>query len=91
MGTYLTAGMLKQCNYIQSCTQTGLCANIEQNKQQYRDVSVKLGLIKTSHIHSTVLFYCNCQLDTTVQILSTLNWIQGRCRRSGYGRTTFLA
>ena len=33
-GTSLTAGMLKKCNVIQSCTQTGLCA-IEQNKQQY--------------------------------------------------------
>ena len=33
-GTSLTTRMLKQCNDIQSCTQTGLCANIEQNKQQ---------------------------------------------------------
>ena len=52
-GTSLMAGMLKQCNDIQSCTQTGLCA-IEQNKQQYRDVSVKSGLIETSHIHNTL-------------------------------------
>ena len=67
-GTSLTAGMLKKCNVIQSCTQTGLCA-IEQNKQQHRDVSVKSGLIETSHIHNTVLFYCNRKSDTT----STLN------------------
>ena len=36
-GTTLTTGMLKQCNVIQSCTQTGLCANTKQNKRQYRD------------------------------------------------------
>ena len=67
-GTSLTAGMLKRCNDIQSCMQNGLCA-IEQNKQQYRDVSVKSGLIETSHIHNTVLLYCNRKSDTT----STLN------------------
>ena len=72
-GTSLTAGMLKQCNDMQSCTQTGLCADIEQNKQQYRDVSVKSGLIEFSHIHNPVLSYCNRQSDTTVQISRTLN------------------
>ena len=72
-GTSLTAGIAKQCNDIQSCTQTGLCANIEQNKQQYRDVSVKSGLIEISHIHNPVLFNCNRQSDTTVQISSTFN------------------
>ena len=30
IGTSLTVGMLKHCNDIQSCTQTGQCANIEQ-------------------------------------------------------------
>ena len=72
-GTSLTAGMVKQCNDIQSCTQTGLCANSEQNKQQYRDVSVKSGLIDIIHIHNPVLFNCFRQSDTTVQILSTFN------------------
>ena len=72
-GTSLTTGMVKQCNDIQSCTQTGLCANIEQKKQQYRDVSVKSGLIEFSHIHNPALFYSNRQSDTTVQISSTLN------------------
>ena len=67
-GASLTAGMLKQYNDIQSCTQTGLYA-IEQNKQQYRDLSVKSGLNETSHMHYTVLFYCNRKSDTT----STLN------------------
>ena len=72
-GTPLTTGMLKQYNDIQSCTQTGLCT-IEQNKQQYRDVSVKSGLIETSHIHNTVLFYCNRKSDTT----STLNQTESK-------------
>ena len=72
-GTSLTTGMLKQCNDIQSCTQTGLCADIVQNKQQYRDVSVKSGLIEFSNIHNPVLSYCNRQSDTTVQISRTLN------------------
>ena len=71
IGTSLKAGMLKQYNHVHSCAQAGLCANIEQNKQQYRDVSVKSGLIETSHIHNT--FYCNRQSDTTVQISSTSN------------------
>ena len=55
IGAFLTVGMLKHCNDIQSCTQTGQCANIEQKKQQYtcRDVSVKLD--------------CNRRLNTTVQ------------------------
>ena len=72
-GTSLTTEMVKQCSYIQSCTQTGLCANIEQNKQQYRDVSVKSELIESSHIHNPALFYSNRQSDTTLQISSTLN------------------
>ena len=72
-GTSLTAGMVTQCNDIRSCTQTGLSANIEQNKQQYRDVSIKSGLIEISHIHNPVLFNCNRQSDTTVQISSMLS------------------
>ena len=32
IGTSLTVGMLKHCNDIQSCTQTGQWANIEQKK-----------------------------------------------------------
>ena len=58
IGTSLMVGMLKHCNDIQSCTQTGQCANIDQKKQQYRDVSVKSD--------------CNRQSDTTctVQISS---------------------
>ena len=58
IGTSLTVGMLKHCNDIQSCMQSGHCANIEQKKQQYRDVSVKSD--------------CNRQSDTTctVQISS---------------------
>ena len=58
IGTSLTVGMLKHSNDIQSCAQSGQCANIEQKKQQYRDVSVKLD--------------CNRQSDTTctVQISS---------------------
>ena len=51
IGTSLSVGMLKHCNDIQSCTQSGQCANIEQKKQQYRDVSVKSD--------------CNRQSDTT--------------------------
>ena len=54
IGTSLTVGMLKHCNDIQSCTQSGLCANIEQKKQQYRDVSVKSD--------------CNRQSDTTCNV-----------------------
>ena len=46
--------------------------NIEQNKQEYRDVSVKLGLKETSYIPNTVLSFCNHQSDTAVQILSVL-------------------
>ena len=72
-GTSLTTGMVKQCNDIQSCTQTVLCANIEQNKQQYKDITVKSGLIEFSHIHYPALFDSNRQSDTTVQISSTLN------------------
>ena len=58
VGTSLTVGMLKHCNDIQSCTQSGQCAYIEQKKQQYKDVTVKSD--------------CNRQSDTTctVQILS---------------------
>ena len=58
IGTSLKVGMLKFCNDIQSCTQSGQCARIEQKKQQYRDVSVKSD--------------CNRQSDTTctVQISS---------------------
>ena len=56
IGTSLTVGKLKHCNDIQSCTQTGQCANIEQKKQQYRDVSVKSD--------------CKSQSDTTVHISS---------------------
>ena len=40
IGTSLTIGMLKHCNDIQSCTQSGQCASIEEKKQQYRDISV---------------------------------------------------
>ena len=77
-GNSLTAGMVKQCNDIQSCTQTGLCADIEQNKQQYRDVSAKSGLIEISHIHNPVLFNCNRQSDTTVQISNTFNQTESK-------------
>ena len=54
IGTSLTVGMLKHCNDIQSCTQIGQCANIEEKKQQYRDVSVKSD--------------CNRQSDTTCSV-----------------------
>ena len=54
IGTSLMVGMLKHCNDIQSCTQTGQCANIDQKKQKYRDVSVKSD--------------CNRQSDTTCTI-----------------------
>ena len=71
-GTTLTTGMLKQCNVIQSCTQTGLCANTKQNKRQYRYASVKSGLIVTSHIDNTDIFYCSRQSDTNVHISNAL-------------------
>ena len=51
IGTSLMVGMLKHCNDIQSCTQSGQCASIEEKKQQYRDISVKAD--------------CNRKSDTT--------------------------
>ena len=54
IGTSLTVGMLKYCNDIQSCTQSGQCANIEQKKQQYRDVSVKSDCNRNSDTTCTV-------------------------------------
>ena len=54
IGTSLKVVMLKLCNDIQSCTQSGQCARIEQKKQQYRDVSVKSD--------------CNRQSDTTCTV-----------------------
>ena len=58
IGASLTVGMLKHCNVIQSCTQSGQCTYIEEKKQQHRDVPVKSD--------------CNHQSDTTctVQISS---------------------
>ena len=64
IGASLTVGMLKHCNDIQSCTQTRQCANIEQKKQQYKDVSVKSN--------------CNRQSDTTVQISSASNLTEAK-------------
>ena len=72
-GTSLSVGRLKQHDDKHSHMQTSQCTNIEQNKQQYRAFSLKSGLNETSHITNTVLFYCNRQSDTTVQISSTLN------------------
>ena len=57
IGTSLKVGMLKLCNDIQSCAQSGQCARIEQKKQQYRDVSVKSD--------------CNRQSDTTCTVQSS--------------------
>ena len=54
IGTSLTVGMLKHCNDIQLCTQSGQCANIEEKKQQYRDVSVKSDCIRQSDTTCTV-------------------------------------
>ena len=54
IGTSLTEGMLKHCNDIQLCTQSGQCANIEEKKQQYRDVSVKSDCIRQSDTTCTV-------------------------------------
>ena len=53
VGTSLRVGMLKHCNDIQSCMQSGQCAYIEQ-KKQYRDVSVKLDYNRQSDTTCTV-------------------------------------
>ena len=61
-GTSLTVGMFKQCDDIQTHTQTKQCTNIEQKEHQYRAFSVKWGSNETSR-----------QWDTTAHISTALN------------------